>query len=168
MVTALSGCVMRNLGVNKAIFYLIGNAEMSWEFQIMGSEQLCFRTRKKCFAISLQHCTTVLSAETKESDSSGAKSCTQGNLTWRLHASCSLVVWLYLQDKERKTFVPWHNAESWVPRHLNKADEPAHAMPGGSAKLESGSTITAMWSHTNPKLRQCVSAWEEFSMPTHT
>lgn len=42
MVTALSGCVIRNLGVAKAIFYLIGNAEMGWEFQIMGSEQSCF------------------------------------------------------------------------------------------------------------------------------
>lgn len=84
MVTVLPGCAMRSLSVAKAIFYLLGNAEMGWEFQIMSTEKLCFLseestgTRKECFAISLQHCASALSGETMESGSSGAKSCAQG------------------------------------------------------------------------------------------
>lgn len=61
MVIVLPGCAMRSLSVAKAIFYLIGNAEMGWEFQIMSTEKWCFLseestgTRKESFAISLQH-----------------------------------------------------------------------------------------------------------------
>ena len=84
MVTVLPGCAVRNFCVAKAIFYLIGNAEMGWEFHSMSTEEWRLLseestgTRKKCFAISLQHCASALSGETVESGSSGAKFCARG------------------------------------------------------------------------------------------
>lgn len=79
MVPALSGCDMRNLHDAKATFYLIGNTEIGWEFQIVSIGKLCFLseesigTRKECFAISLQHCASALSGETLQLGSSGVK-----------------------------------------------------------------------------------------------
>lgn len=109
MVTVLPGCAVRNLCVAKVIFYLTGNVETGWEFQIMSTEKWCFlsaestRARKKCFAISPQRCASALCGETMESGSSGAKSRAEGwkgNPTWRPYASCSLAVWL---NQSRKT-----------------------------------------------------------------
>lgn len=39
MVPVLLGSTVRNLYVVKAIFYLSGNAEMSWESHIMSTEK---------------------------------------------------------------------------------------------------------------------------------
>lgn len=80
MVPVLPGSTMRNLCIDKGIFYIIGNAEMS-------TDKLCFLseesggTGETCSAISLQNNFSVLhpsSGETKELSSSGGKSCAQG------------------------------------------------------------------------------------------
>lgn len=61
MVPVLPGSTMRNLYVAKAIFYIIGHAEMGWESYIMSPEKLCFLSeehngiREKCSAVSLQN-----------------------------------------------------------------------------------------------------------------
>lgn len=39
MVPVLLGSTLRNLCVAKAIFYLTGNAEMTWESHIMSTEK---------------------------------------------------------------------------------------------------------------------------------
>lgn len=42
MVSVLPGSTMRNSCVAKAIFYIIGNAEMGWESYIKTTEKLYF------------------------------------------------------------------------------------------------------------------------------
>lgn len=49
-----------------------------------------------------------------------------------------------------------------------KTNKLTHAMPHGSAQLKLGSTITATLSYTNPKLRQFISTWGEFTMHSCT
>lgn len=66
MVPVLPGSTMRNLCVAKAIFHIIGNAEMGWESFIMSTEKSCFLseerngTGEKCSVVSLQNHFSVL------------------------------------------------------------------------------------------------------------
>jgi len=81
-----------------------------------------------------------------ESGSFRAKSRAQGwkgNPTWRLHASCSLAVWLDLSRKTKGRRHLFHDTmKSSVPRHLNTANELAHTTPWGSAQLMLERTTT--------------------------
>lgn len=114
MVPVLPGSTMRNLCIDKGIFYIIGNAGMGWESHIMSTDKLCFLseesggTGETCSAISLQNNFSVLHPSVGKPRSSVAQEVSpvlRDESKPLPKAPCQLQPGCVSQKTKRKTFV---------------------------------------------------------------
>lgn len=119
----------------KAIFYIIGNAEMGWESYIMSTEKLCFLseecngTREKCSVVSLQNHFSVLGRNQGAQELRSQVLCSGMKRKSLLKVPCQLQPgWVVTEDKEEGicSITQCRALEARAPEQKN---ELAHAMP---------------------------------------